>query len=60
MALTALQRAICRIIATNRKSQGEAYVAGAVALDANLELFRGDAAAITQRLRAGEIRFHLG
>ena len=33
MALTALQRAICRTIAANRKSQGEAYVAGAVALN---------------------------
>jgi len=40
MALTALQRAICRIIAANRKGQGEAYVAGAVALNALLETSR--------------------
>jgi len=33
MALTALQRAICHTIAANRKGQGEAYVAGAVALN---------------------------
>jgi len=33
MALTALQRAICHTIAVNRKGQGEAYVAGAVALN---------------------------
>jgi hypothetical protein len=33
MALTTLQRAICRTIAANRKSHGEAYVAGAVALN---------------------------
>jgi hypothetical protein len=33
VALTPLQRAICRIIAANRKSHGEAYVAGAVALN---------------------------
>ena len=33
MALTALQRAICHTIAVNRKGQGEAYAAGAVALN---------------------------
>lgn len=33
---------------------------GRCVLDAHLELFRGDAAALTQRLRAGEIRFHAG
>ncbi|MFA5057601.1 MAG: nucleotidyl transferase AbiEii/AbiGii toxin family protein [Opitutaceae bacterium] len=36
MALTALQRAICRLIADNRKYEGEAYVAGGVALNALL------------------------
>ena len=33
MALTALQREICRLIARNRIEQGEAYVAGGVALN---------------------------
>jgi hypothetical protein len=40
MALTALQRAICRLIAANRKRQGEAYVAGGVALNALLAASR--------------------
>ncbi len=33
MALTAFQRDICRLIAANRAAQGEAYVAGGVALN---------------------------
>jgi hypothetical protein len=32
MALTKLQRAICRLIARNRIDSGESYVAGGVAL----------------------------
>src|SRR5262245_5984373 len=34
MALTAFQRDICRLIAANRKAQGESYVAGGAALNA--------------------------
>lgn len=33
MAITAFQRAICRLIAANRVEQGESYVAGGVALN---------------------------
>jgi hypothetical protein len=33
MAVTGFQQAICRLIATNRLEQGEAYVAGGVALN---------------------------
>jgi hypothetical protein len=33
MALTALQRRICRLIAANRIASGESYVAGGVALN---------------------------
>lgn len=33
MALTRFQQAICRLIAVNRLEQGEAYVAGGVALN---------------------------
>ena len=33
MALTALQRRVCRLIAANRVSSGESYVAGGVALN---------------------------
>ena len=33
MALTRFQQAICRLIAANRLEQGEAYVAGGVALN---------------------------
>jgi hypothetical protein len=33
MALTQLQRAICRLIAGNRIDSGESYVAGGVALN---------------------------
>ena len=33
MALTEFQQAVCRIIAANRLEQGEAYVAGGVALN---------------------------
>jgi len=34
MALTELQRAVCRLIAANRIEQGESYIAGGVALNA--------------------------
>jgi len=33
MALTELQRSVCRLIARNRVASGESYVAGAVALN---------------------------
>ena len=33
MALTELQRTICRILAENRIAQGESYVAGGAALN---------------------------
>ena len=33
MALTGLQRRVCRLIAANRISSGESYVAGGVALN---------------------------
>jgi hypothetical protein len=33
MAISAFQRAICRLIAANRIAQGESYVAGGVALN---------------------------
>ena len=36
MALTALQRRVCRLIAGNRIASGESYVAGGVALNASL------------------------
>ncbi len=39
MALTALQRRVCRLIAANRKAGGESYVAGGVALN---ELLAGE------------------
>lgn len=44
MALTALQRRVCRLLATNRKSGGESYVAGGVAPNELLQCdrpFRG-------------------
>jgi hypothetical protein len=33
MALTGLQRAVCRLLADNRIASGESYVAGGVALN---------------------------
>lgn len=33
MALTEFQQTLCRLIATNRLDQGEAYMAGGVALN---------------------------
>jgi hypothetical protein len=33
MAVTGFQQTICRLLATNRLEQGEAYVAGGVALN---------------------------
>ena len=41
MALTELQRTICRLIAANRIANGESYVAGAVALNELLGAARG-------------------
>ena len=40
MALTAFQRKICRLIASNRKAQGASYVAGGVALNTLLDASR--------------------
>lgn len=37
MALTAIQREVCRLIAENRVASGESYVAGAAALNALLD-----------------------
>jgi hypothetical protein len=40
MPLTPFQQAVCRIVAANRRRQGEAYIAGGVALNAWLETAR--------------------
>ena len=40
MALTAFQRAVCRILAGRRRAGGESYVAGGIALNVALEAHR--------------------
>ena len=51
MALTTLQRDVCRLLADNRIASGESYVAGGAALNELLS---------TSRLAAGRITFHSG
>lgn len=52
MALTGIQRTICRLIAANRIASGESYVAGGVALNELLGGARISRAWLSRRRRS--------
>ena len=54
MALTTLQREVCRLLADRRKASGESYVAGGAALN------EGGPATLRDDLAAGRLAFHPG
>ena len=58
MALTGLQRAICRLLADNRVASGESYVAGGVALNEVLAAAR--ISELQRALAGGRIVFQRG
>lgn len=72
MALTNIQREVCRVLAKQRIASGESYVAGGAALNTlldaprvsqDLDLFHDTAAALAatwDALAREEIRFHAG